>query len=263
MALDEKQKEQMAKEIYEAQKAQKPITNLTDRFPDVTVAEAYDIQMKLVQERLKSGETIVGRKIGLCAKANQIMFGVDEPIYGHIFDSMVVPEGDPVSLSKLAKPVIEAEICFVLKEELKGPGVDVAKVLAATAGVLPAFEIAGNRYKEQRKKAPDGISDDSGACGVVLGGQMTPIDGIDLRLIGMVLDRDGEVVATGAGAAVLGNPAQAVASLANKLAGYGMSIGKGEFIISGSLHAALFVEEPCSYRALFDRLGSVTVRFVK
>jgi 2-keto-4-pentenoate hydratase len=141
--------------------------------------------------------------------------------------------------------------------------VDVAKVLAATAGVLPAFEIAGNRYKEQRKKAPDGISDDSGACGVVLGGQLTPIDGIDLRLIGMVLDKDGEVVATGAGAAVLGNPAQAVASLANKLAGYGMSIGKGEFIISGSLHAALFVEAPCSYRALFDRLGSVTVLFVK
>jgi len=221
MALDEKQKEQMAREIMEAQKAQKSITNLTDRFPDVTVDEAYDIQMKLVKERLASGEKIVGRKIGLCAKANQIMFGVDEPIYGHIFDTMVVPEGEPVSLSKLVKPVIEAEICFILKEELKGPGVDVAKVFAATAGVLPAFEIAGNRYKEQRKKAPDGISDDSGACGVVLGGQLTPIDGIDLRLIGMVLDKDGEVVATGAGAAVLGNPAQAVASLANKLADYG------------------------------------------
>ncbi|TET49515.1 MAG: 2-keto-4-pentenoate hydratase, partial [Dehalococcoidia bacterium] len=101
MALDEKQMEQMAKEILQAQKTQKPITNLTDRFPDVTVAEAYDIQMKLVQERLKSGEMIVGRKIGLCAKANQIMFGVDEPIYGHIFNTMVVPEGEPVSLSKL------------------------------------------------------------------------------------------------------------------------------------------------------------------
>jgi len=133
MALDEKQKEQMAREIMEAQKAQKSITNLTDRFPDVTVDEAYDIQMKLVKERLASGEKIVGRKIGLCAKANQIMFGVDEPIYGHIFDTMVVPEGEPVSLSKLVKPVIEAEICFILKEELKGPGVDVAKVFAATA----------------------------------------------------------------------------------------------------------------------------------
>ncbi len=263
MALDEEQMEQMAKEILQAQRTAKPITNLTDRFPDVTVADAYAIQMKLVQERLKSGEMIVGRKIGLCAKANQIMFGVDEPIYGHLFNTMVVPEGEPVSLSKLAKPVIEAEICFVMGEELKGPGVDVAKVLAATAGVLPAFEIAGNRYKEQRKKAPDGISDDSGACMVVLGGQLTPVQGIDLRLIGMVLDRDGEVVATGAGAAVLGNPAQAVASLANKLADYGMSIGKGEFIISGSLHAAIFIENPCSFHATFDRLGSVTVRFVK
>ena len=258
MALDEKQKEQMAKEILQSQRTAKPLTNLTDRFPDVTVAEAYDIQMKLVQERLKSGEMIVGRKIGLCAKANQIMFGVDEPIYGHIFNTMVVPEGEPVSLSKLVKPVIEAEICFILKEELKGPGVDVAKVLAATAGVLPAFE-----NKEQRKKAPDGISDDSGGAMVMLGGQLTPVKGIDLRLIGMVLDKDGEIIATGAGAAVLGNPAQAVASLANKLADYGMSIGKGEFIISGSLHAALFIEGPCSYRATFDRLGTVTVRFVK
>jgi len=263
MALDEKQKEQMAKEILQSQRTAKPLTNLTDRFPDVTVAEAYDIQMKLVQQRLKSGETIVGRKIGLCAKANQIMFGVDEPIYGHIFNTMVVPEGETVSLSKLVKPVIEGEICFILKEELKGPGVDVAKVLAATAGVLPAFEIADNRYKEQRKKAPDGISDDSGGAMVVLGGQLTPVKGIDLRLIGMVLDKDGEIIATGAGAAVLGNPAQAVASLANKLADYGMSIGKGEFIISGSLHAAFFIEGPCSYRATFDRLGTVTVRFVK
>lgn len=263
MPITEKQMEQMAKEILQAERTAKSIVNLTDRFPDVTMADAYAIQMKLVQERLKSGEKIVGRKVGLCAKANQIMFGVNEPIYGHIFNTMVVPEGETVSLSKLVKPVIESEICFILKEELRGPGVDVAKVLAATAGVLPAFEIADNRYKEQRKKAPDGISDDSGGSMVVLGGQLTPVDGIDLRLIGVVLDKDGEVVATGAGAAVLGNPAQAVASLANKLADFNMSIGKGEFIISGSVHAALFVEGPCSYRAIFDRLGSVTVRFVK
>ena len=261
MPLDEKTMEQISRELMKAERTAAAITNLTDRFPDVTVAEAYAIQMKTVQAKLKEGQVIVGRKIGLCAKVNQQMFGIDEPIYGTLFNSMVVPEGEPVPVSRLVHPVVEGEICFVLRDELKGPGIDVGKVLAATAGIIPAFEIADNRYKEQRRKAPDPISDDSGAAMVVLGGQLTPVAGIDLRLIGMVLEKDGEVIATGAGAAVLGNPAQSVADLANKLAGYGMSIKPGEFIISGSLTAAVPVQGSCSFRATFDRLGAVSVRF--
>jgi 2-keto-4-pentenoate hydratase len=215
MPLDEKEMEKISQELMEAERKATPITNLTDRFPEVTVPEAYAIQMKTVQAKLKSGQVIVGRKIGLCAKANQQMFGVDEPIYGTLFHPMVVPEGEPIPVSRLIRPVIEGEICFVLKNEIRGPGVDVGKVLAATAGVIPAFEIADNRYKEQRRKAPDPISDDSGATMVVLGGQLTPVANIDLRLIGMVLEKDSEIIATGAGAAVLGNPAQPVASPTN------------------------------------------------
>lgn len=262
MALTEKQLDELSQEVIKAEKTVTAITNFTDRFPEITIPEAYDIQLRSLQTKVKNGELVVGRKIGLCAKANQQLYGVNEPIYGHLFDSMVIPEGDPISMRHLLRPVIEPEICFVLRDVLKGPGVDVAKVLAVTAGVMPAFEIADNRFKERRQKAQDLVSMNSGAAMVMLGGQLTPVDNIDLRLVGLVLEKNGEVIATGAGAAVLGNPAQSVASLANKLAEYGMSLQAGEFIISGSLTAAVPAEASSCFRATFDRLGSVSVRFV-
>lgn len=262
MPLTEKQIGELAEEVLEAEKTGTPITNFTDRFPEITVPEAYNIQLTTVQTRVRNGEVIVGRKIGLCAKANQEIFGINEPIYGHIFDSMVVPEGEPISMSRLIRPVIEGEICFVLKDDIKGPGVTLAQVLSATEGVMPAIEIADSRFKERRQKAQDPISENSGAAMVVLGGKMTPVTDIDLRLVGMVLERNGEVIATGAGAAVLGNPVQPVANLINKLAGFGLGLSAGEFIISGSLTAAVPAEAGSCFRAIFDRLGSVTVRFI-
>jgi 2-oxopent-4-enoate hydratase len=262
MALTEKQLDELSQEVLKAEKSAKAITNFTDRFPEITVAEAYAIQVRSLKTRIKNSDVIVGRKIGLCAKANQQMFGINEPIYGHLFASMVVPEVEPISMSRLLRPVIEGEICFVLKDDLRGPGVNVAKVLAATAGIMPAIEIADSRFKERRMKAQDTISENSGAAMVVLGGKITPVADIDLRLVGMVLEKNGEVIATGAGAAVLGNPAQSVAQLANKLAEFGMSMSAGEFIISGSLTAAFPAEAGSCFRATFDRLSSVSVRFI-
>ena len=156
----------------------------------------------------------------------------------------------------------EGEICFVLKDDLKGPGVTTAKVLASTVGVMPALEIADYRFKEEKVKAQDIIADDTGAALIVLGGRMTPITDIDLRLVGMMLERNGEVIASATGVAVLGDPAQSVASLANKLAELGRSLHRGEFIMSGSLTPGFFVEGESCYRATFDRLGSVSARFV-
>ena len=262
MALTEKQLDELSQEVIKAEKTVTVITNFTDRCPEITIPEAYAIQLRSLQTKVKNGELVVGRKIGLCAKANQQLYGVNEPIYGHLFDSMVIPEGEPISMRCLLHPVIEPEICFVLKDDLKGPGIDVAKVLAATAGVVPAIEIADSRFKERRMKAQDLVSDNTGAALVVLGGQLTPIANIDLRLVGMVLEKNGEIIGTAAGAAVLGNPAQAVANLANKLAEYGMSLSAGEFVISGSMTAAVPAEAGSCYRVTFDRLGSVTALFV-
>ena len=147
-------------------------------------------------------------------------------------------------------------MAFVLKNDLKGP-VTLAKVMASIAGVIPAFEIADTRCKEKPKKAPDIIADGSGGAMVMLGGQFTPIDGIDLRQVGMILEKDGEVVSTAAAVNVLGNPVQPIVDLANKLAQYDIGLSAGEFIISGTPHPAVPPEPGSCYRVTFDHFGYV------
>ena len=265
MPLTEVQINQISRDLTEAAKTGTPVTYVTETFPQITVPEAYAVQYRSLQTRLENSEVIVGRKIGLSSRANQEMFSIDRPAYGHLFESAIVPEGDSISMGRLFHPVIEPEICFVMKDDLKGPGVNVAKVLAATAGVMPAIEIPDWRYRGgfTGLKAQDLIADNCGAAMLVLGGQLTPLDGIDLRLVGIVLEVNGEIVATGAGASVLGNPAQSVAMMANALAQHDLGLKAGEIVITGSLTAAVPAESGSSYRATFDRLGAVTVRFTE
>ncbi len=261
MPLTEKQISELSQALLNAQSTVTPITNIVDQYPEMTVAEAYDVQMRTYQTRIKNGDTVVGRKVGLSAKKMQEMFNVDEPVFGHIFASMMVPEGEPVSRSRLCRGVLEGEMAFVLKHDLKGP-VTLAKVMASIAGVIPAFEIADTRCIEKPKKAQDIVADSSGAAMVMLGGQFTPIDGIDLRNIGLILEKDGEVIATTATVAVLGNPVQPIVNLVNKLAEYDIGLSAGEFIISGTPHPAVPPETGSCYRVTFDRFGYVSVRFV-
>jgi 2-keto-4-pentenoate hydratase len=263
MPLTEEQINELSRDVTKALKTHTPVAYTSEIFPGITISEAYAVQLRSLKTRVENDEVVVGRKIGLSSKANQQMLGIDQPAYGHLFESTIIPEGDPVSMARLFQPVVEPEICFVLKDDLKGPGVDVAKVLAATAGVMPAFEIADSRYKEgwNGMKAHDLISDNCGSTLVVLGGRLTPVADIDPRLVGMVLEVNGEIVATGAGASVLGNPALPVAMMANGFARYDIGLKAGEIVISGSLIAAVPAEAGSSYRATFDRLGAVTVRF--
>lgn len=261
MALEESRFDALAQEIQEAEKTCIPSTNLTNRYSGITVAEAYSIQLRTVQAKINQGRVVVGKKIGLCSRAMQELLGVHEPDYGHILDNMVVPEGVPISMGRLVQPKMEGEICFLLRKDLKGPGVNVAQVLEATVGVMPALEIIDSRFEGWKIKIQDTVADNGGSALVVLGGQLTPVDGIDLRLVGMVLEKNGEITATGAGAAVLGNPAQAVAWLANMLGEHGISLNAGEFIMSGSVTAAVPIAAGDCFRAAFDRLGSVTARF--
>jgi 2-oxopent-4-enoate hydratase len=213
--------------------------------------------------RLADGHCIVGKKIGLTSKAMQTALGVFEPDYGYIADYMMVYEGDPVSLTELISPKVEPELAFVLKEDLQGPGVTVADVLRATAGVMPAIEIIDSRVKDWKIKIQDTIADGASIGRVVLGGKLTPIENIDMRYIGLVLEKNGQVVATAAGAAVLGHPATAVAWLANKLAKFNIALKKGEIIMSGSFTAACPVVDQDNVTCHFDHLGSVSVRFTK
>ncbi|MDT8903370.1 2-keto-4-pentenoate hydratase [Anaeroselena agilis] len=261
--MDDKIILQLARELYGAETGHAPIEALTARHPGITNEEAYQVQLAGMNLRLADGHTIVGKKIGLTSKAMQTALGVFEPDYGYITDRMMVFEGEPLSLSELIAPKIEAEVAFVLKEDLAGPGVTVTKVLQATAGLMPALEIIDTRIKDWKIKIQDTIADGASIGKVIVSGRLIPADEFDLRYMGLVLEKNGETVATAAGAAVLGHPANAVAWLANKLADYGISLKAGEIIMSGSLTAACPVAAGDNISAAFDRLGTVGARFVK
>jgi len=260
MALTKEQIAGLSDALLEATRKSTPITNIVDQYPDITIEEAYEVQLQSYRTRIKNGDQVVGRKVGLSAKKMQEMFNVNEPVFGHIFASMMVPEGVPIPKSRLCKGVLEGEMAFVLKNDLKGP-VTMAKVMASIAGVIPAFEIADTRCKEKPKKAQDIIADGSGGAMVMLGGQFTPIDGIDLRQVGVILEKNGEVIATAAGVNVLGNPVQPIVELVNKMAQYDIGLSTGEFIISGTPHPAASPQAGECYRVTFDHFGYVSIQF--
>ncbi|MGQ9594361.1 MAG: 2-keto-4-pentenoate hydratase [Anaerolineae bacterium] len=254
--------EDLAVELLQAWETRVPVDPLTERFPALTVAQAYEIQLAGIRRRLEGGRRVVGKKIGLTSKAMQDLLGVHAPDYGHLLDDMVVPNGQAVPVSRLLQPRCEGEIAFLLKRDLVGPGVTVGEVLAATEAVLPALEIVDSRVRDWRIQIQDTVADNASSALLVLGDKLTPVHGLDLRLVGMVLEKNGQVMATGAGAAVLGHPAAAVAWLANKLGEFGVALKAGEVVLSGALTAALPIVAGDAFRAEFDRLGSASIRFV-
>ncbi|MEW6622330.1 MAG: fumarylacetoacetate hydrolase family protein [Bacillota bacterium] len=243
--------------LYEAEKSLQPIKPLTDTYQGITIDEAYKIQLTNVNRKVEKGAKVVGKKIGLTSKAMQKMLGVPEPDYGHLFDAMVGDEEVAIKLSELLQPKVEAEIAFILKDELKGPGVTISKVLQATEGVVPAFEIIDSRVKDWKIKIEDTIADNASSAMVILGSKITPVRNLDLKYVGLVLEKNGIIVDTAAGAAVLGHPAQAVAWLANMLARYDISLKPGEIILSGSLTGAYQVTGNDVFTATFSELGRV------
>lgn len=254
--------EDLAAELLRAQQQCIPLDPLTDRFPDLTITQAYQIQMAAVRNQQKEGRRVVGKKIGLTSQAMQDLLHVHEPDYGQLLDDMVVLNEQPIAADKLIQPRCEGEIAFLLGRDVKGPGVTVADVLAATEAVIPALEIVDCRIRDWKIKIQDTIADNAASARVVLGNKLTPVHNLDLRLVGMVLIKNGQLVATGAGAAALGHPAASVAWLANTLHKFDISLKAGEIILSGSLTTAPPLTAGDSFRVDFDRLGSASVYFV-
>ena len=259
--MDESRMKTLADMLLAAELSRKPIPPLTESDRGITVDEAYRVQLLMMGMKKSSGQVVVGKKIGITSRAMQVMLGVSEPDYGHILDGMVVAEGEMIRTADLIQPRIEGEIAFILKEDLQGPGVTLADVIRCSEGVIPALEVIDSRIMDWKIKLPDTVADNASSARIVLGGKITPVLGLDLRTAGMVLEKNGEIAATAAGAAVLGNPAQAVAWLANKLARYKISLAKGEVILSGSLTAAVPVAAGDFIRADFGYLGDVKIKF--
>lgn len=247
--------------LYAALRERKTIDPLSSAHPDMTVEDAYRIQQRMVDLRLQNGETVVGKKIGVTAQAVMNMLGVYQPDFGYLLSGMVYGEGDTVALSSLIQPKAEGEIAFVLKRDLEGPGVTNADVLAATECVMACFEIVDSRIRDWKIKIQDTVADNA-SCGVfVLGDRAVRPTDVDLGTCGMVLERNGEVIGTGAGAAALASPVNAVAWLANTMGRLGIGLKAGEVILSGALAAMAPIKAGDNFRVSIGGIGACSVRF--
>lgn len=248
--------------LYEAERGCRQVTMLSEENPGMTVEDAYAVQLKNIARRVAEGETLIGMKIGLTSKGMQQLLGVSVPDYGHLTDRMLLPEGQPCPMDGLVQPKVEGELAFCLKKTLKGPAVTLADVYDATDYVVPALEIVDSRIKDWKIKLADTIADNGSSARLVVGSRMTPIHEVDMRLTGMTLEKNGELANSGTTAEVWGNPAAAVAWLANALSAYGIELKAGSIVLAGALTAALPARAGDSFTASFCGLGSVGVRFV-
>jgi len=253
--------DRIADTLLEAERSKQAVPPLTQQYTELNVTDAYNVQLEVLKRKLSEGRTVIGKKVGLTSVAMQKMLGVDEPDYGHLLDDMKVENGAKVKVSNLLSPKIEAEIGFVLGEDLKGPNVTFLDVLMATKYVVPTLEIIDSRIADWKIGLVDTVADNGSSAMVVVGDETAEIDGIDLRSVGMILSKNGEMVATGSGAAALGHPAHAIAWLANKLHEFGITLKAGELILPGALSAAIAVEKGDTVTAQFGSVGSVSVTF--
>jgi 2-keto-4-pentenoate hydratase len=251
----------LTEELLEAEQNAAPIEPLTTRYPELSVKDSYRIQLEWVERKLEEGHVVIGKKIGLTSKAMQEMLGVNEPDYGHLLDHMKVASGEVLSRKDFIKPKVEAEIGFILKDDLTGPNVTFVDVLMATEAIVPTLEIIDSRIEDWKIRLVDTVADNGSSARAVIGERFYELDKVDLRTVSMTLLKNQGVAATGAGAAALGHPAHAIAWLANKLADYNMSLKAGELILPGALTAAIDVDAGDEVTAAFGNLGSVSISF--
>ncbi len=262
MALDKSTIEKLAKHCEDAELKAYEITKITDDYPDMTYEDAYDIQWTARAAKEARGHKIVGMKMGLTSQAKMKQMGVPNPCYGYLADYFAYGDGAEIKIDELIHPKVEAEIAFILKDDLQGPGCHIGDVLAATDFVMPAVEIIDSRYKDFKFDLKSVIADNSSSSRYVTGGRMRDIKDLDLKTLGVVMEINGEIVQLGAGAAVLGHPATAIAMLANMLSERGEKLKAGEYILSGAITAAVSAKKGDNVTVKFQDLGSLSFRFV-
>lgn len=253
----------LCERIEGAQTRAYAIPKLTDEYPGMTMADGYAVQSELRRRYLAQGHRLVGWKAGLTSRAKMQQMGVSVPSIGFLTDRMARPENTAITTSDLVHPRVEAEIAFVTKDDLKGPGCTRQDVLNATDYVLPAVEIIDSRFSGFKFDLQSVIADNGSSARYVGGGRARYVEDVDLRTLGVVLEKNGEIVAMGAAAAVLGHPAEAIAMLVNVLAELGETLPAGSFVMSGGITEAIAVKPGDNITARFQDLGSVSLRFVE
>jgi 2-oxo-3-hexenedioate decarboxylase len=262
MMLDQDTIAKLAAHLEDCELKAKDTLKITNDHPEMDWEDAYAIQDEIRRRKIARGNKIVGLKAGLTSHAKMKQMGVETPVFGFMADYYAVPEGGECKVSDLIHPKIEPEIAFVTKRALKGPGCHIGAVLAATDFVLPGIEVIDSRYRDFNFDLKSVIADNTSAARFVVGGQAVPASEVDLRTVGIVLEKNGKQVAFGAGAAVLGHPAAAIAMLANHLGARGEEIPAGTLILSGGITEAVAVEPGDAVTLRVQGMGSVGMRFV-
>jgi 2-oxopent-4-enoate/cis-2-oxohex-4-enoate hydratase len=249
-------------ELLSALREGHTVTPLIERDPSLTIDDAYAISLNLLARRQAEGERIIGKKIGVTSKAVQDMLGVHQPDFGFLTDTMLI-EGDiDVAANRLIQPRAEAEVAFFLRDSLKGPEVTAKQVIAATECIAPCFEIVDSRIENWNISIIDTVADNA-SCGVFLIGeaQVDPRD-FDLPSLKVTVTKNGKPLSEGHGRDVQGNPAQAVAWLANTLGRYGVTLDAGDVILSGSMVPLEDARAGDLFEMMLEGIGGCTARFV-
>lgn len=262
MNLDIETIEIIAAHLNQAESNASDTHKITDDFPQMDWDDAYTIQDALRKLKELHGHKTVGLKAGLTSFAKMKQMGIETPVFGFLSDYMSCIDGDSISMSKLIHPKVEAEICVVTKRELKGPGCNMSEVLAAIDFVVPAVEIIDSRYRDFKFDLKSVVADNTSASRFVIGGKSRNLRELDLPTLGVVLEKNGQIISMAAGAAVLGHPLTAVVMLANHLGSRGQNIPAGSFIMTGGVTEAIQVTAGDFISVRYQDLGTVSMRFV-
>ena len=252
----------LAAELHDALRFRHTLAPLSARHPDLSIDEAYAISLEVLARRIAAGERVVGKKIGVTSKAVQDMLGVHQPDFGFLTDRMRVGGEIDIAAMGLIQPRAEAEIAFILKQPLQGPGITAAQVIAATEAICPCFEIVDSRIADWKIGIVDTIADNA-SCGVfVLGEARLDAREQDLAELRVTVVKNGLPLSEGFGSAVQGSPAAAVAWLGNTLGAYGVALDAGDIILSGSLVPLEDARAGDVFEMVLHGVGDCTVRFV-
>ena len=251
-----------AERLWLAAETKEPCTPVRELIGPTSVPTAYEVQQLNRERSMAAGARLAGWKIGLTSSAVREQLGVDEPDFGVLFEDRGLPDASSLELAELLQPRIEAEVGFLLGRSLPEGLLGPAEVLTATDAVLAVLEIPESRIIDWDVSISDTIADNASAGRYVVGVQRVDPLGLDLVGLSMTLEREGELISTGRGSASMGDPASAVAWLANALRALGQELEPGDLILSGSLGPMIPVEGPGRYRAELSGIGSVSVDFV-
>lgn len=252
----------LADELYQAFRSGRTVEPLSAREPGLAIDDAYAISLQFLERRLRDGERVVGKKIGVTSKAVQDMLGVHQPDFGFLTDRMRVDEHIDIAAHGLIQPRAEAEIAFFLSKDLNGPGVTPKQVLAATESIAPCFEIVDSRIRDWKIGIVDTVADNA-SCGVfAIGATRADPRAHDLESLRVTVTKNGQFLSEGLGRAVQGSPLNAVAWLANTLGAYGVSLNAGDVILSGSLVPLAPARAQDSFEMTLHGIGQCKVCFV-